>query len=295
MSTATPGLPAPPAAGHPAPPLRPELPDGVEPTPVGPHWKAWTAWVALVGGFAGAIAGALMIGIAAAAFGASLDSPPPSVNILATVVQDLCLIGAAVLMARISAPPRPWDFGLRPTALWPAVGWVVLLLAGFMAFTAAWVALVGASSADETLPKELGAEDSDIALVSVAILVCVVAPVSEEFFFRGYFFEALRSWRGIWPAALTTGLVFGAIHAGSSDPAFLVPLGALGTGLCLLKVRTRSLYPCVGAHALNNSIAFGASQHWGWEIVPMTAAALALIAAIFLVVRRIWGPAPLLA
>ena len=66
MSTATPGLPGPPA-GHPAPPLeRPELPAGVEPTPVGPQWKAWTAWVALVGGFAAAIAGALIIGIVAA-------------------------------------------------------------------------------------------------------------------------------------------------------------------------------------------------------------------------------------
>ncbi len=50
MSTAMPGFPA----GHPTPPLeRPELPAGVEPTPVGPQWKAWTAWVALVGGFAG--------------------------------------------------------------------------------------------------------------------------------------------------------------------------------------------------------------------------------------------------
>ena len=57
--------------------------------------------------------------------------------------------------------------------------------------------------------------------------------------------------------------MFGAIHAGSSDPAFLVPLGLLGMGLCLLYVRTGSLYPCVAAHALNNSIAFGVSQRLG--------------------------------
>ena len=74
----------------------------------------------------------------------------------------------------------------------------------------------------------------------------------------------------MWPAALITGLVFGGIHAGSSDPAFLVPLAALGMGLCLLYVRTGSLYPCVAAHALNNSLAFGVSQDWGWEILPVT-------------------------
>jgi membrane protease YdiL (CAAX protease family) len=287
MSAAMPGPPAPPA-GHPAPPLlRPELPDGVEPTPLGPRWAAWTAWVALIGGFAAAIAAAIVIGIGAAAFGAALDSPPPSVNILATVAQDLCLIGAAILAARLAAPPRPRDFGLRPTAFWPGLGWVGVLLISFVTFTAAWVALLGISNTDETLPKQLGVDESTVALVAVTILVCVIAPLAEEFFFRGYFFTALRSWRGVWPAALLTGLVFGAVHAGSSNAGFLVPLGLLGMGLCLLYVRTGSLYPCIAAHALNNSIAFGASQHWGWEIAPLIVASLGSLAAILALVTRL--------
>jgi hypothetical protein len=290
MSTVTHGLPA----GHPAPPReRPELPAGVEPTPIGPQWKAWTAWVALVGGFAAAIAGALIIGIGAAIWGASLEDPPPSVNILATVVQDLCLMGAAVLMARIAAPPRPWDFGLRPARFWPAVGWIAALLVSFFMATAAWVALLGIDTPDEALPKELGADDSTLALVAVTILVCIVAPLAEEFFFRGYFFTALRSWHGIWPAAVITGLVFGAIHAGSSDPAFLVPLGLLGMGLCLLYVRTGSLYPCVAAHAINNSIAFGVARDWGLGgTVALMAGALLTLTAIFVLVRSISGPPP---
>ncbi len=74
-----------------------------------------------------------------------------------------------------------------------------------------------------------------------------------------------------------------------------MPLGLLGMGLCLLYNWTGSLYPCIAAHALNNSIAFGASQNWGWEIVPVTAAALAILAGILLTVRRIAGPAPRLA
>ena len=293
MSTAPYGLPGPPA-GHPAPPLeRPELPAGMEPTPVGPQWKAWTAWVALVGGFAAAIAGALIIGIVAAGFGASLESPPPSVNILATVVQDLSLVLAAILMARTAATPHPWDFGLRPTRVMPAIGWIAVLLGSFFIATALWVSLLGIDEPSETLPKELGADDSTIALVAVTILVCIIAPLCEEFFFRGYFFTALRSWRGMWPAALITGLVFGAIHAGSADPAFLVPLGLLGMGLCLLYVRTGSLYPCVAAHALNNSIAFGVARDWGaGGTVALIAASLLTITAVFALVRWISGPEP---
>ena len=113
----------------------------------------------------------------------------------------------------------------------------------FFIATALWVALLGIKEPSETLPKELGADDSTLALVSVTILVCIIAPLCEEFFFRGYFFTALRSWRGMWPAAMITGLVFGAIHAGSADPAFLVPLGLLGHGLCLLYVPHRLALP----------------------------------------------------
>lgn len=288
MSTAPPGPTVPPVpAEHPPPPERPELPDGAEPSPTDPGWRAWTAWVALVAGFAAAIVGALVLSIAGAAFGAPIDKPPPAVNILATFVQDLCLIGAAVLMARIAGTPRRADFGLRATRFWPAAGWTALAWGTFVAFTAAWVALIGARDAQDGLPKELGADESTMALVAVGVLVCVVAPIAEELFFRGYFFTALRSWRGVWPAAAITGIVFGGIHAGGSDPAFLLPLAFFGFALCLLYVRTRSLYPAVVAHAVNNSVAFGSSQHWGWEIAPTLLISLALIALVFRLVATL--------
>ena len=112
----------------------------------------------------------------------------------------------------------------------------------------------------------MGASESTVALLAVAVLVCVIAPIAEEVFFRGYFFNALRSWRGLWPAAILTGLVFGAIHIGSAPVPFLVPLAVFGFVLCLLYWRTGSLYPCIALHALNNSLAFGVSQHWDWQI-----------------------------
>jgi membrane protease YdiL (CAAX protease family) len=130
------------------------------------------------------------------------------------------------------------------------------------------------------------------ALVGTAVFVCAVAPMAEEFFFRGFFFGAMRNWKGPWPAAIITGLVFGAIHAGSADVAFLLPLGFFGFVLCLLRERTGSLYPCMALHCANNSLAFGVSQHWSWQIPVLFVVSLSIIAAVALIVRDAWAPAP---
>jgi membrane protease YdiL (CAAX protease family) len=292
VSTAPPGYPT---LTHPAAPQHPELPDGQTPQPAGPGWKAWMSFAALVAGFAAAVVGALLIAIGAAIAGATFDDPPASVNILSLVVQDVCLVGAALFFARMTGTPRPADFGLRPTPFWSALGWSLLTWAAFLVVTAAWVSLVGADSTDDKLPKSLGVDESNIALISVAFLVCVGAPLVEEFFFRGFFFTALTAWRGIWPAAIITGTVFGLIHAGSADIAFLLPLGFFGFSLCLLRVKTGSLYPCICTHALNNSLAFGASQDWDWQILPLLAGSLACIAIVLLGIRAAYGGRPALA
>jgi membrane protease YdiL (CAAX protease family) len=288
MSLESASVPPPPSLS-----TAPELPPGIERPrpPEQPQWKPWTAWVALIAGFAGALAGAVVIGIIAALAGASFDDPTPAVNILGTVVQDVALVGAAILFAGMAGRPRPEQFGLRPTRVWPALGWIAVTFLAFYLVTLVWVAIVGGDTGDEKLPKELGADRSTIALLAVAFLVSVVAPIAEELFFRGFFFSALRNWRGLWPAAVITGLVFGGIHVGSAEATFLLPLGFFGFALCLLYARTRSLYPCMVLHCANNTLAFGVSQSWGWQIPVLFVCAVALIALAALAVRARWQPA----
>ena len=274
--------------------VAPELPEGVElrARPDSTGWKPWTAWAALVAAFAGALVGALVIGAIGSAAGSSFTDPSPAVSISATIVQDLSFIGAALLFAGIASRPLPEQFGLRPTRFWPAVGWIAAAFAAFYVFTLVWVSILGVSPDDTKLPDELGVKDSTFALLAVAFLVSVVAPIAEEFFFRGFFFGALRNWKGPWPAAVLTGLVFGAIHVGSAEAAFLLPLAFFGFTLCLLRERTGSLYPGIALHCMNNSLAFGVSQHWGWEIPVLFACALSLISLVALAVRARWTPAP---
>ena len=118
----------------------------------------------------------------------------------------------------------------------------------------------------EKLLEQLGTNEGTELLLLSAALTCVVAPMCEEFLFRGYIFTALRNWRGTWPAALITGLIFGGVHAGSAPALDLIPLAASRVRAVRLYRYTGSLYPCFVAHALNNCLAFASLEHWGWQL-----------------------------
>jgi membrane protease YdiL (CAAX protease family) len=84
---------------------------------------------------------------------------------------------------------------------------------------------------------------------------------------------------------VVTGIFFGLVHAGSASAQYLVPLGFLGFVLCLVRWRTRSLYPCMALHSINNSLALGINQlHWSAPGI------LGLMAGALLVVGVITGP-----
>ena len=275
----------------------PERPAGAGPPepPAGEgeqRWRPWIAWVGLAAGFSGALFGGLIVAIVATAAGSKADDLPPGALMAATVLQDISLVVAAILFARVTGPTAARHFGLRRVRPWQAVVWTLLVYVGFVAFAAAWTALVDQPSEQQVL-EQLGVEDSDLALAASAVLVCLLAPVVEELFFRGFFFRALRNWRGFWPAAILTGVIFGAIHwEGSGAAGVIAPLMVLGFGLCLLYERTGSLYPCIALHAINNAIAFGVSVDWTWQVPLLVLVALAASLAVTIGAARVWRGAP---
>jgi uncharacterized protein len=259
----------PPAA---QPPGEPPVPD----QDAAPRWPPWTAGAALVVAFLFAIMGAIVIGIVGAIFGASFEDPPPAVNIAATVVQDGAFVAAALLFASRAGRVLPAHFGLVRTRLGPAIGWTLVAYLVYIALGAVWGLIVDIDAQD-SLPDSLGVDESTAALVAVCVLVTVIAPIAEEILFRGFIYGALRNWRGPWPAALATGIVFGAIHAGGTEAVFLVPLAILGFMLCVLRERTGSLLPCIALHAINNGLAFGITQEWSGGATLLLAAGAAAV------------------
>lgn len=283
----------PPAYVHPGPPPEPpEYPEGLPPLRTGAAtWKWWTAFVALALAFAVPIVFGIIAGVAVAASGGDLEELPAGVLIGLTFVQDIGFILAPILVATwFATRPRLEDFGLgRPGRVWVAVGLTAAIYVGFIIFSAAWVSVLGIDSQD-TLPDELGVDDATVNLVLVLLLVTIMAPVAEEILFRGYVFRAMRNATPYWVAAIISGVIFGGIHLGSSPVGFIVPLMVLGAGLALLYQWTGSLYAPVALHALNNAIAFGASQDWTWGI-PVTIVGAVTVSLLALVaLARVLGP-----
>jgi membrane protease YdiL (CAAX protease family) len=90
----------------------------------------------------------------------------------------------------------------------------------------------------------------DLARVTLfAFLICVLVPVAEETFFRGFAYPPLRRRYGALPAMLATAAAFGVLHVQIVN---FLPIFLLGFILVLLYERTGSLLPPIALHAVNN-------------------------------------------
>jgi membrane protease YdiL (CAAX protease family) len=236
-------------APTPPPPEQPELPEGAQ-----PHWPAWYAGVGFV---VALIATLIVVGILDAATNASAEDA--TFTIIATFLQGVIFIGTAVLFASLVRKPRLEHFGLRATPFWPTVGWAALGFVIFFILTVIYGVIVQPDT-EQTVTQDLGADEGTLGLIAAGFMVICVAPVAEEFFFRGFFYRALRSRYSVLVAALIDGLVFGVIHYpgdGADGLLILPPLVALGVMFCLVLEKTRSLYPVIALHAFNNAFAYG--------------------------------------
>jgi uncharacterized protein len=250
-------------------------------------WPVWTGFVALLGALLLAAVGGLIVDIPAILLGVKVSSShtPPGLELADTVVQDVAFVLTVVLFAQMGGRTvRAWQLGLRPTPARRAAGLVLLTIIAFLVFSVIWAAVV--NTPKEKLLEQLGANETALLLALSALLTTVIAPICEEILFRGYIFAALSKWKGWLPAAAITGVLFGGVHVGSAPVADLIPLAVLGFVLCALYRRTGSLYPCIAAHSLNNSLAFGVLEKWGWQIPLLMVGALVTVGLVALIARQ---------
>jgi len=262
-------------------------------------WRALMAIPVALGALVGSL---VALAIATAIRSAAVDNPvhqdglagvaahgdPPLVTILGTFGQDLALVAGVLIVVTMASQGRAWAAALGLRAPARPLQAALLVVAGYLVFLL--VAQVWTSALDiadrENVPVKLGTRDSTGALIGAAFLVCTVAPLAEELFFRGFVFGALRRY-GLAIAALVTGVLFGLVHVSSSPIGFIVPLGVLGVLLCLLYERTGSLYPSIALHCVNNSIAFGVGDGRLWLIPFVLVGSAVLLTALLAAVRRL--------
>ncbi|HEY3249001.1 MAG TPA: CPBP family intramembrane glutamic endopeptidase [bacterium] len=101
---------------------------------------------------------------------------------------------------------------------------------------------------DRILRGAAGADE--IALIIV--LICVVVPVAEEVFFRGFAYGAMRARWHRTVAVIVSAAFFAAVHL---QIIHFLPIFALGVVLAYAYERTGSLLPAVVIHGINNLVA----------------------------------------
>lgn len=81
-------------------------------------------------------------------------------------------------------------------------------------------------------------------------VAAVLAPISEEFFFRGFVFGGLLRW-GFWPAAGISAFLFAGAH---SDLGSIIPFTIVGLIMAWVYWSRSTLWHSIIFHVLFNSI-----------------------------------------
>ena len=131
------------------------------------------------------------------------------------------------------------------TAVWSALVGLVCwpVVAGMSTLVEQGLSLIGPGP---EIPRPAGIVES----VIYAVVLILLAPITEEPIFRGF---VLRAWlrRGTALGLVLSGVLFASFHF---QLASLIPLTFLGVALGLLALRSNSLYSSVIAHICYNTI-----------------------------------------
>jgi membrane protease YdiL (CAAX protease family) len=208
-------IPPRPDAMHPAPasPVAPVIrAPGVAALPRA-TWKWWEAvGVYLVAFFIGALATLPVLALVR-------DNEDLAIAI-ASPVQALATLGVLVAWLQNSHPGwaavinfRPRVGFLREFATSFGFGLILYPAIAFAVGTVVTVVLELLSNDNAITPPEQVPEGLPTAgVVATVIYAIVIAPIAEEFFFRGVLFRSVRDRYGIWPGLLATGFAFSLVH-----------------------------------------------------------------------------------
>ncbi len=135
----------------------------------------------------------------------------------------------------------------------PAIALTLIILSGAAVLAASAIIYAlnpnAQTNADKLIADEL--HNAPITLIATLIAATVVAPICEEIFFRSFLLQGLRTIMPSWLAVIFSALVFAAAHLSPGSFVLLFVLGAL---LGTLRVMTRSVWPGIVLHALNNGL-----------------------------------------
>ncbi|MFQ5946879.1 MAG: lysostaphin resistance A-like protein [Anaerolineae bacterium] len=177
--------------------------------------------------------------------------PPWLLGVVVSLSEAVLIVPAWLLVVRRGGS---WsELGFRPYQIGHIALGCSFLVAAFL-FNALWalVLLRFGLEGQPDIRQVLGGGPQGFVLALVA--AGIVAPVSEETFFRGLIQGSLRTQYGAAVAILVSAALFALFHL---IPATFLPVLVLGIGLSLLYHISGSIWPGIILHA-------------GWNIVMLT-------------------------
>jgi len=147
------------------------------------------------------------------------------------------------------------DFGFKETSIWSTLKLGILLFSlvaiGQNIFVLGMETIGIRKIADQQILEFLISE-KQIPIWFLFVFAGILAPLTEELIFRGFLLGALLPKIGYPFGVTVAALIFSAAHLNLDSFLLLFLLGAL---LSVLYIRTKSLWPGIIFHSINNTIA----------------------------------------
>lgn len=179
----------------------------------------------------------------------------------------------------------------------PKYLWIILLLAFGTLFGLSWlntafIDLLGHFGYKATVPEipKNGFKDFILCL----LFICVLPAFFEELLFRGFILASAKR-LGTAFAVITGGALFSLFHKNPAQTPYQFVMGAL---MCILAIKSGSLFPSVILHFINNFyiivLYFVAPEDFGFspalEIILGVVAILALGFSIYYLIKKCAQP-----
>ena len=172
---------------------------------------------------------------------------------------------------------------------------VLLIFAGYFIcflgnYLGAMVSSVFESLGDQNLGLPTNSSNST-AFLSIFV-VAVLAPIIEEFVFRGVILSSLRRF-GTGFAVVTSAIIFGLVHMDLATVAFALPAGLV---FGYIYVKTNNLWIAIAIHSVNNLIAIVSTHLHIWvredmvglvsNIITFVPISMGIIAFVFVLIFK---------
>lgn len=168
-------------------------------------------------------------------------------------IQVFLMLGVVWFFAIYWRKSTPRDLGLRYYSIFKTLWYTFLALIAIFALSFLYVFIItSAFNIEAPVSKiEQLVKGRHISTNILLVVVAVVAPFSEEIFFRGFLYSAFKKAWGVNVGLFLSSLLFALAHM---EVYSFIPIFLIGWMLAYIFEKTRSLFPVIFLHAIYNLI-----------------------------------------